>query len=372
MKVHCINILLFAVPLNILENTHKKPSITPRHIQTTRLLSECELFAPQNYDNDPEMKSVMQQFHDRTTQRFQEYDESLQEKRQVCKDTCDKEIQKIILKDKIEKELNENFSALHTDIQSDAIPTCICEKSLADKVEKTYFKCTQNLGGIVAPFSGVLGGIAEGALYAWKPKALETTIAAALKANSANITIAAKAAGIQAGKKAVIEGLKLTHINILVPDIYEQFSSATHYNHIKNFAQVIIKNFDDTCTSWFEEIPSKCRVVGTKIGIYSEKSGTPLPASYRVPKVLELLAGKGETTAKYAEVAESTRITAVITKKQTALIEAGFNSSTTSIYASIIAILIIVLIMVIIYLILRYRRKKKMKKKLQYIKLLEE
>ncbi|EWC87688.1 hypothetical protein PFNF54_03536 [Plasmodium falciparum NF54] len=75
----------------------------------------------------------MQKFHDRTTQRFQEYDERLQEKRQICKDKCDKEIQKIILKDKLEKELMDKFSTLDTDIQSDAIPTCICEKSLADK-----------------------------------------------------------------------------------------------------------------------------------------------------------------------------------------------------------------------------------------------
>ncbi|SCM18867.1 PIR protein, putative [Plasmodium sp.] len=371
MKVHYINILLFAVPLNILVNTHKKPSITPCHIQTTRLLCECELYMS-NYDNDPEMKRVMQQFHDRTTQRFQEYDEKLQEKRQICKDTCDKEIQKIILKDKIEKELTETFSSLHTDIHSDAIPTCICERSMADKVEKTYFKCTQNLGGIVAPSSGVLGGMALYALNAWKPKALETTIAAALKANSANITIAAKAAGVQAGKKAVIGGLKFTHIDILVPDIYEKISSASHYNHVKSFSEVIINKFNNTCTSLFEEIPAKCTNVRAGIGIYPNKLGISPPASDRVPKVLELLARKGKITAEAAEADESTRITALITKKQTDLIEAGFNSSTTSIYASIIAILIIVLIMVIIYLILRYRRKKKMKKKLLYIKLLEE
>ncbi|ETW51044.1 hypothetical protein PFMALIP_00909 [Plasmodium falciparum MaliPS096_E11] len=159
MKVHYINILLFALPRNILVNTHKKPSITPRHIQTTRLLCECELFAPQNYDNDPEMKCVMQQFHDRTTQRFQEYDERLQEKRQICKDTCDKEIQKIILKDKLEKELTEKLSALHTNITTNDIPTCVCEKTVADKVEKTCLKCGGVLGGGI-PGLGLIGGSA--------------------------------------------------------------------------------------------------------------------------------------------------------------------------------------------------------------------
>ncbi|KNG75464.1 rifin [Plasmodium falciparum IGH-CR14] len=366
MKIHYTNILLFPLKLNILVNTHKKPHTTARHTQkipTTRSLSECELYMS-NYDNDPEMKRVMQKFHDRTTQRFQEYDERLQEKQQICKDKCDKEIQKIILKDKIEKELNEKFAILQTDIHSDAIPTCICEKSLADKVEKGCLRCGVVFGGGVMPGFGAIGGTALYALNQWKPAAL-------LAATKYAMTQGA-AAGIQAGKKAVIEGLKLTHINILVPDIYEQFSSATHYNHIKNFAQIIIKNFDDTCTSLDNKIPATCRVVGTKIGIYSEKSGTPLPASDRVSKVLELLAGKGETTAKAFAETESTRIVAEITEQQTAVINATYSSWQIAITASVIAIVVIVLIMVIIYLILRYRRKKKMKKKLQYIKLLEE
>ncbi|ETW45481.1 hypothetical protein PFNF135_00003 [Plasmodium falciparum NF135/5.C10] len=371
MKIHYTNILLFPLKLNILVNTHKKPHTTARHIQTTRLLCECELYMS-NYDNDPEMKRVMQQFHDRTTQRFQEYDERLQERRQICKDTCDKEIQKIILKDKLEKQMAQQFSALHTDIHSDAIPTCICEKSLAEKAEKGCLRCGGVFGGGVAPSVGLLGGIGEAAISVWKPVAIETTIAAALKANTANITIAAKAAGIQAGKKAVIEGLKLTHLDILVPDIYENISSASHYNHVKSFAEVIINKFNDTCTSLFGDIPATCTNVRAGIGIYPNKLGISPRASDRVPRVLEFLAGKGKITAEAAEADESTRITALITKKQTDLIEAGFNSSTTSIYASIIVILIIVLIMVIIYLILRYRRKKKMKKKLQYIKLLEE
>ncbi|KOB89681.1 hypothetical protein PFDG_05234, partial [Plasmodium falciparum Dd2] len=56
--------------------------------------------------------------------------------KQKCKDECDKEIQKIIIKDKLQKELMHKFATLHTDIQSDAIPTCVCEKSLAVKGER--------------------------------------------------------------------------------------------------------------------------------------------------------------------------------------------------------------------------------------------
>ncbi|ETW33052.1 hypothetical protein PFTANZ_06230, partial [Plasmodium falciparum Tanzania (2000708)] len=136
----------------------------------------------------------MQQFEVRTSQRFHEYDERMKTTRQKCKEQCDEDIQKIILKDKIEKELMDKFATLHTDIQNDAIPTCICERSMADKMEKTCLKCTQNLGGIVAPSLGVLGGIAEGALYAWKPTALKAAIEAAIAKSAAEIS----AAGIQA------------------------------------------------------------------------------------------------------------------------------------------------------------------------------
>ncbi|ETW48419.1 hypothetical protein PFMALIP_03534 [Plasmodium falciparum MaliPS096_E11] len=61
---------------------------------TTRTLCECELYAPSNYDNDPEMKAVMQGFDRQTSQRFEEYNERLLENKQKCKDKCDKEIKK--------------------------------------------------------------------------------------------------------------------------------------------------------------------------------------------------------------------------------------------------------------------------------------
>ncbi|KNG76197.1 erythrocyte membrane protein 1 [Plasmodium falciparum IGH-CR14] len=244
MKINCINILLISVSLNILVNTHKKTSITPRHtpkIQTTRLLCECELYSPANYDSDPEMKRVMQQFEDRTTQRFHEYDERLQSKRMQCKEQCDKEIQKIILKDKLEKQMVEQFSTLQTDIQNDAIPTCICEKSIEDKVEKACLRCTQNLGGIVAPSSGVLLGIAEGALYAWKPKALEAAIAAAKEAGVATGLLE----GIEAGKKAVMGALKeYFFTETLGINSLDSYFTKGYYFDIENLATVILERRD--------------------------------------------------------------------------------------------------------------------------------
>ncbi|ETW33049.1 hypothetical protein PFTANZ_06233 [Plasmodium falciparum Tanzania (2000708)] len=341
MKIHYTNILLFPLKLNILVNTHKKPSITPRHIQTTRLLCECELFAPQNYDNDPEMKRVMQQFHDRTTQRFHEYDEKLQEKRQIYKDKCDKEIQKIILKDKLEKQMAQQFSTLHTDIHSDAIPTCICEKSLADKVEKGCLRCAQNLGG-VAPGWGLLSGFGY---VTW----------------SQYISgIAAKAAA-DAGLKA---GVKVGLVKVTEIATKTLIKSGGKVPPMDCAKLIIFGNFSDGVTlhAIFKNLNNvmNCHLDSGK---YSQFSMF----------VQEFAKNFKPITAEYSkEVAEVTK--AVADAKAGVLTKAGnaTSSLSTGIIASIIAIVVIVLIMVIIYLVLRYRRKKKMKKKLQYIKLLEE
>ncbi|SCM18823.1 PIR protein, putative [Plasmodium sp.] len=372
MKVHFINILLFAVPLNILvtlchANTHKEPSITPRHIQTTRLLCECELYMS-NYDNDPEMKKVMQQFHDRTTQRFQEYDESLHEKRQICKDNCDKEIQKIILKDKIEKELSEKFSALHTDIQSDDIPTCICEKSISDKVEKGCLRCGSILGAAM-PELGSVGGSLLYALNKWKIGALLTATKYAMDQGATKGAIAGNSQGV----KIVLFGLKKLGVEDLCPELFKSIGTQIPYYDIKNIAKAIVTNKNQLCglnPSAANEV--MCKTINTNFKLIPNGSQPFFDTTTGIEKGVTEVVGKAKGTADFIANKVSSETYSKIISKQTSLIEAGFNSSTTSIYASIIVILIIVLIMVIIYFILRYRRKKKMKKKLQYIKLLEE
>ncbi|EWC75658.1 surface antigen [Plasmodium falciparum UGT5.1] len=87
------------------------PSTKPT--KPNRSLCEYELYAPTNYDNDCEMKKIMENFDRVTRRRFEEYNE--------------------------EKELTEKLSTLQTDISTNDIPTCVCEKSVADKVEKTFF-----------------------------------------------------------------------------------------------------------------------------------------------------------------------------------------------------------------------------------------
>ncbi|KNG74064.1 rifin [Plasmodium falciparum IGH-CR14] len=345
MKVHYINILLFALPLNILAYTHKKPSITSRHIQNTRLLCECELYIP-NYDNDPEMKRVMQKFHDRTTQRFQEYDERLQEKRQICKDTCDKEIQKIILKDKLEKELTEKFATLQTDIHSDAIPTCICEKSMVDKVEKGCLRCGVVFGGGIAPSVGLLGGIGQVALSAWKTAAITSAKEAAEKAAIAEATKAAVDAVILQLKNFVngFTGMTVNLTPIVTPTNYK--CGSVLYASAKELASkyCIVKGHE-MYTSFCNSVVFYDNVNG--FNIFAEAGTAKYKTEFASQKALLEAAELDAVDAKYAFW-------------QTANI------------APVVAIVVIVLIMVIIYLILRYRRKKKMKKKLQYIKLLEE
>ncbi|EWC77997.1 surface antigen [Plasmodium falciparum UGT5.1] len=328
------------------------------------------------------MKSVMQQFHDRTKQRFQEYDEKLQEKRQIYKDKCDKEIEKIILKDKLEKQMAQQLTTLETKIDTNDIPTCICEKSIADKVEKACLRCAQNLGGIVAPSLGVLGGIAEGALYAWKPKAIETTIAAALKANSANITIAAKAAGIQAGKEAVIEGLKKMGVSILDNQSLVSYFATTPYKDVASIAQAVYEQYFNTCADnslWSVRFPSSaakhdflfCQSVSNQIPSVSQP-GQHISHDEVIKRTVETMMSEAEGTANAAAEIARESATNAIKAREAEVINTIFMSKQTAIIASIVAIVVIVLIMIIIYLILRYRRKKKMKKKLQYIKLLEE
>ncbi|CDO61783.1 rifin [Plasmodium reichenowi] len=352
MKVYCINILLFAVPLNILVSSpQKNPSIT-QNTTSNRILCECEFYAPANYDNDPQMKEVMENFNKQTEERFNEYDERMKSTRQKCKDKCDKEIQKIILKDKLEKELTEKFATLQTDIKSDAIPTCVCEKSMANKMEKRCLKCTQNLGGIVAPSSGVLAGIAEGALYAWKT----TTIDVATKAAIAT----GEAAGIEAGIEVAIQGLNAKlNITSLGGLPLQEVISTKIFNHPTLLGQVIQIDYIKMC--------------GTSGA--NPDSGICIFESLGDSGAAKAIAQHARTIAESAGL-KAKQVSATVTTTETevnaSIIEITASSYNIAIIASVVAIVVIVLIMVIIYLILRYRRKKKMKKKLQYIKLLEE
>ncbi|SPJ09518.1 PIR protein [Plasmodium sp. DRC-Itaito] len=317
MKVHYFNILFFSLPLNILENTYTKPHTTPSHTKTIRLLCESDLYMP-NYDNDPQMKKIMENFNKQTQQRLREYDESLHAKRKSCKEHCDKEIHKIILKDKLEKELMDKFATLHTDIQRDAIPTCVCEKSLADKMEKTCLRCGEILGSAM-PELGAIGGTV---VYA-----------------------SAQSAAMEVFISETIEGLKL-------------IGGMTTLFGEKTIAQFV------TPEVFGKPMPLYTTILSEKEKLCAcPKMGNQLLCSSTEIRFAQSLPGR---------VGSAVNDAVHIAKEKFAAATTPTTFLTNPLILSSIAILVIVLIMVIIYLILRYRRKKKMKKKLQYIKLLEE
>ncbi|SOS76922.1 rifin [Plasmodium sp. gorilla clade G1] len=330
MKIHYINILLFALPLNILvhnQRNHKKtilrtPKTKPK--KTHRTLCECELYAPSNYDNDQEMKDVIKEFNVRTAQRFEEYNERMQNKRKQCKEQYDKDTQTIILKDKIQQELKENITALETNIDINDIPTCVCKKLVADKVEKNCLKCGGVLG-IGFPGFGLIGG----------------TVVHAVAVNAATKSGIAKA----------IEELKsVLSLKMLLKNNFEQIVTSANYFSKDALFQSIDAIATPICNSKPPITPLYCSIKSN-----AQKNLFGLIESG--------ISDSAELATVAAEDAKLKVLNATFTW------ETFFSSS---LGISLLVTVCIIIILLITYLILRHLRKNKMKKKLQYIKLLKE
>ncbi|ETW56870.1 hypothetical protein PFUGPA_01202 [Plasmodium falciparum Palo Alto/Uganda] len=311
MKLHYYKILLFYVPLNILTTNKNKPYIKERHIPTSRsrVLSECDIYTS-IYDNDEDMKSVKENFDRQTSQRFEEYEERMNEKRQKCKEQCDKDIEQIILRDKT-------------------------KKSLEEKVENICLRCGCGLGGIAASV-GIIGPIAV--------KGLE---------NAALVAAAQK--GIQEGiAKAIDELRKIVRLSEFKLINWDAMVTPTTYDQPMKLVE-IVNIVNNKCTESADAgITAFCRAtiaIGEQSSMLDVQTISPLAAK---------AAAAARDAAKSIEEAEIALANAESTYMYSAI---GY---------SVLGILIILLAMLIIYLILRYRRKKKMKKKLQYIKLLKE
>ncbi|SOS76936.1 rifin [Plasmodium sp. gorilla clade G1] len=316
MKLHYTKILVFSFSLNILmlsSYAHNKNKIYIKsHTPTTtsRVLSECDLYMS-SYDNDPDMKSVKENFDRQTSQRFEEYEKRMSEKRLKCKEQCDKDIQKIILKDKI-------------------------EKSFAEKVEKGCLKCGCGLGA-VAPVWGLVSGL----WYAtWSQYV------------SAKIFEESIKKGLEVGLAQIMNLTRSLHPGADLPNIAvtQMLSSGNFSNNVtlfdmaKHINDVMYNTLDNAGYNAF------CNVISSM----AKRSVNSFNVTYRT----------------YSEA-----VTQAVTQGKSNAINTltpTTNALTTAIIASIVAIVVIVLVMIIIYLILRYRRKKKMKKKQQYTKLLKE
>ncbi|SOS77258.1 rifin [Plasmodium sp. gorilla clade G1] len=314
MNLHYSNILLFSFSLNILvlstyAHNKNKPCFAPRHIRTitSRVLSECDINAS-IYDKDPDMKSVKEIFDRQTSQRFEEYNERMITQRKKCKEQRDKDVQKIILNDKI-------------------------EKSLEEKVEKFCLRCGCGLGGVAAGV-GLFGGLGT---YGWKISA------------TAAVYETAKEAGIQAGIQAVIVEIKKTKAFKIIWDVaWENIINGSNYS---------------TVDGLFEAVKTAMNSIGKPCishGYERACSGISNGGDYFISSALK--AGQ-DATALTTEGTKTAKLGEVTTASSNAYGAIGY---------SVTVMLIIVLVMVIIYLILRYRRKKKMNKKLQYTKLLNQ
>ncbi|ETW50969.1 hypothetical protein PFMALIP_00917 [Plasmodium falciparum MaliPS096_E11] len=257
------------------------------------------------------MKSVKENFDRQSSRRFEEYEERIQEKRRKCKEQCDKDIQEIILKDKI-------------------------DKSLEEKVEQGCLKCGCGLGGVAACV-GIIGPVS---VSMWEIGAK----AMAIKAAEQSV--------IDAGVNAAIAQIKTSSLfsrPLLVVE-WSKFIKAPNYGTVEGLVEAVreaMASIGNPCPSADRTMDRVC-------------SGILHSSNHWLDPVVN--AGQKAATAKSA------------TAKTAELAKVGDTSyaAYSAIGYSVTAILIIVLVMVIIYLILRYRRKKKMNKKVQYTKLLNQ
>ncbi|SOS80086.1 PIR protein, putative [Plasmodium sp. gorilla clade G1] len=375
MKLHYTNILLFSFQLNILlfkslhvynkKSPYNNITRTKNPIQSNRSLCECDVYTS-IYDNDPEIKEVMEIFDRQASQRFEEYNGRMIKNRQKCKEQCDKDIQKIILKDKIEKELKQQITTLETNITTKDIPTCVCKKSLAHKTENLCLKCGYGLGNVV-PSVGLIG---EVTLNVWKTAALASAKEFAEKAGAT--------AGIKAGEamgvKTVIEGLKtIFAIDKLDSGITGLIIDVKNYKNVSKIYEFIYSEYTTKCPS---HVPltndSFCSIVSKLNTVRGYVTDNPFSTDSIIESNVIKIVGDGTSAAEATKVEMTLLKTSEFQAAKNGIIDATCMGYYYAIIASIVAIMVIVLVMVIIYLILRYRRKKKMKRKLQYIKLLKE
>ncbi|SOS80106.1 rifin [Plasmodium sp. gorilla clade G1] len=329
MKLHYFKILLFSLLLNIL--VKNKLYITPpTPTITSRVLNECDIYRS-IYVKDEDMKSVKENFDQQTSQRFEEYEKRMIKKRKKCKEQCDKDIQEIILKDKM-------------------------EKSIAEKVEKCCLMCGCGLGGVAAGV-GIIGPVA---VNEWAKAAMTAA------------TEAAMVEGSKAGTKTGID----FGINYIITELKNSLSLYTiSSSPVEKVITVEMLNND---TLLIESLNTHYRMF-CNISDFNNEQAFCIMAGNEYPQAQSFIDTSVKNIVGYAKQsadALTTKVTSEtivkLTEAKTAVVQASSVTYNTAIIVSIVVILIIVLVMLIIYLILRYRRKKKMNKKAQYTKLLNQ
>ncbi|KOB85070.1 hypothetical protein PFDG_00459, partial [Plasmodium falciparum Dd2] len=214
----------------------------------------------------------------------------------------------------------EKFATLQTDIHSDAIPTCICEKSIADKVEKGCLRCGSILGAAM-PELGSVGGSLLYALNQWKTYALLETTKYALAKGAAQGAIA----GIQAGKGVAIKSLRELGVEQFWPGMSKYILNMRHYSEVADLTDVIYPKKVAACKGAnYNIFENMCQSFDKRLGILNvDATYADLPKD-AVPEALKGIVSEAESTAKAVAQTESTRIAAEITQQQTAVINATY------------------------------------------------
>ncbi|KOB61710.1 rifin [Plasmodium falciparum HB3] len=292
MKIYYYNILLFYLPLNVLFISYHYENVNYTHhlimIMTKKRNLCCNnLIIAHNNDYENMKKE--------------------------CKDQCHEEIQKIVLKDKIKKELTEKLAALYRDIFTEDIPTCICEKSLSGKVEKTCLKCGGILGGGLEPTVGLLVTVAVNQLTK--------------TATVASIEFATQE-GIKAGIKAVVHNLiNVLHFFDVTRDIWLTLINSKNYNTVSGLT---------TSAKTTKEVGTTCL------------RNTP-----RLKPAYDAIFNKSKVwfgPAKQAGIVATSNKEASIQSVEFGKITTASTSYYTAIVASGVVIIFIVVVMVFIYL----------------------
>nr|SPJ13455.1 rifin PIR protein,putative [Plasmodium sp. DRC-Itaito] len=298
MKLHYSRRFLFALPLKILVSSSSnvynknKPYIRSHHTPTTtsRVFRKCDTQSS-NYNNDADIKSVIKQFFDRTSQRFEEYEERMKVKRQKYKEQRDKNAEQIIEKDKM-------------------------EKSLEEKVEKVCLKYGCGLGGVAASV-GLFGGFG---IYGWKTAAL----AAAKKAVMVEVT----AKGATKGMAKVIELINLEFgVSTLGAQTLETVLNVINYTNEKLISESIYMQYQSTCLC-IDPGPVTVTGLGDK--------GTFVKEIKVIEKAVRTIVSKTDNTAGEA----LKRATEEGIKSITSAVESIYTSCQIAIIASVVTILI--------------------------------
>ncbi|SOV84276.1 rifin [Plasmodium sp.] len=132
-------------------------------ITISRTLSEYDKYK-NNYD-DPEMKEIMKRYNERTAVRIKEYDQRKKEKHKKNTEKYDKDIKDIIVKDKIQKQLTKQLSALEKVTDIEDLLKDKNEKKVATKGKKGSNKSKKTLGQTLSEWN-ILPNID---MYEWIP-----------------------------------------------------------------------------------------------------------------------------------------------------------------------------------------------------------